>query len=196
MNTERILSTAQDRRGIVVASAVATFARHGFRGTRIADVAEHAGISPAYVSKLFSSKERLFVAALDLCYTRIIEALERGAEQSEDTSPSGLLAAMAGAYAQLIADRDLMMLQVHAQAATDQPAVAEAVRHGIGRVTDHVASRSGAEVADIQYFFAYGQLCHLLTSIDAFSVDAPWATLLTTGLRHAQPLRAATAPEG
>ncbi|GAA2057088.1 MULTISPECIES: TetR/AcrR family transcriptional regulator [Streptomyces] len=186
MPTERTLSTAEHRRTIVVSSAIATFARHGFLGTRIADVAQHAGISPAYVSKLFSSKERLFVAALDLCYTRIVEALERGARQSEDPSPTGLLLGMGGAYARLIEDRDLMMLQVHAQASTDRPAVAEAVRRGIGRVTDYVIARSGAGAADIQYFMAFGQLCHLLTSVDAFSVDEKWADVLTDSLRHSK----------
>ena len=58
------LSTAEMRVPVVTASAVTEFARGGYHGTTIADVARAARISPAYVFKLFPSKERLFVVAL------------------------------------------------------------------------------------------------------------------------------------
>ena len=97
MPISRTLSTADARRAIVVDSAVATFARAGYRATPIADVAEHAAISPAYVSKLFTSKTQLFVAALDECYTRIVAALEAGADRAEpDATPAEVLDAMGG----------------------------------------------------------------------------------------------------
>jgi len=188
MKSERVLSTAEDRRAKVVASAVATFARGGFHAATIADVAKHAGISPAYVSKLFSSKSQLFTAALEECYRRIMEEFERAASASADTSPTALLDAMGVAYADLIGDRDLLMLQVHAQsAAMVEPAIAEAVRGGIAKLTDYLVSRTGDEGWRIQQFMAVGQLCHLLTTIDAFGVEAPWAKLLTEGIRHAPP---------
>ena len=186
MSTSRTLSTAEARRAVVVSSAVATFARGGYRATPIADVAEHAAISPAYVSKLFSSKVHLFVAALDECYARILAALEAGAAGSEPgATPAEVLHAMGGAYAALVADRDLLMLQVHAQAATDVPEVAEAVRRGVARVTDYARTRSRATDQEVQQFVAFGQLCHLLTTIGAFDVDAAWASTLTAGIRHA-----------
>lgn len=188
MPTGRTLSTADARRAVVVSSAIAAFARGGFRATPIADVADHAAISPAYVSKLFSSKVQLFVAALDECYDRILAALEAGAAQSEPgETPAEVLHSMGGAYAALVADRDLLMLQVHAQAATDVPEVAEAVRRGVARVTAHVRTRSRGSDAEVQQFMAFGQLCHLLTTIDAFDVDAAWASTLTAGIRHAEP---------
>ena len=180
----RTLSTADARRDATVASAVTTFARSGFQTTPIAAVAAHAGISPAYVSKLFSSKTTLFVAAIDECYARITDTLERAAEESRGDSPEDILHAMGGAYATLIADRDLLMLQVHAQAATDVPEVAAAVRRGIGRITEVAANVSQASHDQVQRFVAFGQLCHLLTTVDAFDVDATWATVLTDGIRH------------
>lgn len=184
----RTLSTADARREVVISSAIATFARGGFRATPIADVAEHAAISPAYVSKLFSSKVQLFVAALDECYDRILTALEAGAAESEPgATPAEVLHSMGGAYAALVADRDLLMLQVHAQAATDVPEVADAVRRGVALVTAHARSRSRGSDAEVQQFIAFGQLCHLLTTIDAFDVEAAWASTLTAGIRHAEP---------
>ncbi len=188
MKSDRVLSTAEERRAKVVTSAVATFAQGGFHAVTIADVAKHAGISPAYVLKLFTSKTQLFTAALEECYRRIKEEFERAAVASEDTSPTGMLDAMGEAYADLIGDRDLLMLQVHAQsAAMVEPLIAEALRGGVAEVTDYIASRTGVEGWRIQQFMATGQLCHLLTTIDAFGVDAPWAKLLTGGIRHADP---------
>ncbi|MDN5854024.1 MAG: TetR/AcrR family transcriptional regulator [Actinomycetia bacterium] len=182
--TARTLSTADARRDAVVASAVTTFARGGYQTTPIAAVAEHAGISPAYVSKLFTSKTALFVAAVDECYARIADTLERAAKKAHTDSPEEVLHAMGGAYAELIADRDLLMLQVHAQAATDVPEITAAVRRGIGRITEVAANVSHAENDQVQRFVAFGQLCHLLTTVDAFEVDATWAAVLTDGIRH------------
>jgi AcrR family transcriptional regulator len=185
--TARTLSTAQDRRATVVSSAIAAFAHGGFHAVTIADVAKQAGISPAYVSKLFSSKTQLFTAALDECYRRIVDALERGAERAEDASPKAVLHAMGAAYAELIADRDLLTLQVNAQAAMAEPAIAEAVRRGLAEVTRFAAARSRADAAAIQQFMAFGQLCHLLTVIGAFDIDDDWASMLTEGIRHVDP---------
>ena len=187
MPSVRTLSTADARRETVISSAIACFAHGGLQGTTIADVAEHAAISPAYVSKLFN-KVDLFVAALDECYERIMAALSVGAAQAGSAAePAEVLHAMGGAYAALVADRDLLMLQVHAQAATNQPDVADAVRRGMARVTDYARTRSRATDAEVQQFIAFGQLCHLLTTIDAFDVDAAWATALTAGIRHEDP---------
>ena len=187
MADARTLSTADARRETVVSSAIATFAEGGFHGTTIADVAEHAAISPAYVSKLYN-KVQLFVAALDQCYDQILTAIEDGAGRAEaDALPAEVLHAMGGAYAELVADRNLLMLQVHAQAATKVPEIAGAVRRGVARVTDYAQSRSRAADAEVQQFIAFGQLCHLLTTIDAFDVDAAWAAALTAGVRHAAP---------
>lgn len=195
MPASRTLSTAEDRRATVVSSAIATFAHGGFHAVTIADVARHAGISPAYVSKLFSSKTQLFATALEECYRRIKTALERGAEQAENDSPEALLWGMGGAYAELIADRDLLILQVNAQAAMAEPLIAETVRRGLADITTYVAERSKADGPAIQQFMAFGQLCHLLTVTDAFDTDAEWASLLTEGIRHSAPQRQAPEPK-
>jgi hypothetical protein len=91
---------------------------------------------------------------------------------------------MGEAYARLIADRDLLALQVNAQAAVADPAIAEAVRRGVADTTRFVAARSRADSAAIQQFMAFGQLCHLLTTVGAFELDDDWAVTLTAGIRH------------
>jgi AcrR family transcriptional regulator len=179
-----ILSTAEARRETVIDSSIVVFADTGYLGTPIAAVAEHAKISPAYVFKLFPGKEMLFVAALDRCFQRIQEALRLGADTSRDQTPDGLLFAMGGAYAELISDRALLMLQVHAQSAATVPEIAAALRRGLKNITEFVQTRSGAPDAAVQRFIAYGQLCHLIVTTALTDDPSPWAAALTAGIRH------------
>ena len=179
-----ILSTADQRRPVVVESAVQAFSRTGYLGTTVADVAREAGISPAYVFKLFPTKEALFVAALDQCFEQVEKALERGAATAPDASPAGLLDAMGGAYADLVADRSLLMLQVHAQSAAEVPEIGDALRRGLARVTTFAQRRSGGSDREVQLFVAFGQLCHLIVTARIDGLDAPWARQLADGIRH------------
>ncbi len=179
-----ILSTAEARRGSVISAAVTEFSHRGYLGTPIAAVASRAKISPAYVFKLFPGKESLFVAALDHCYSLTEAVLASGADASADQSPAAVLDAMGGGYADLVADRELLMLQVHAQASTDVPEIAEAVRRGLERITIFAKRRSGAPDSDIQNFIAVGQLCHLIVSTGIDPQSGEWARILVEGIRH------------
>ncbi|AMM19004.1 TetR family transcriptional regulator [Frondihabitans sp. PAMC 28766] len=188
MSTTKTLSTAEARRDTAIDSAVEVFARTGYLGTPVAAVAEHARISTAYVFKLFPSKESLFVAALDRCFDRIVDALEAGAHaETVDQSPTGILDAMGAAYAELIADRSLIMLQVHAQSATTVPEIAAALRAGLERVTEFASTRSGASDAAVQRFLAYGQLCHLIVTAGIDGSEGHWAEVVSAGISHPSP---------
>lgn len=178
------LSTSEARREVVVDAAIAEFARTGYHGTPISSVAARAEISQAYVFKLFPGKVNLFVAALDRCYELVEGALSAGAARVNGASPEGVLHEMGAAYAELIADKSLLMLQVHAQSAADIPEIADAMRHGLARVTDFAQSRSGATDDQVQRFMAYGQLCHLITTLELDGRDGAWARILTAGIRH------------
>jgi AcrR family transcriptional regulator len=164
---------------VVLSAAMREFARTGYRGTSVRAVAEKAGISESYVFRLFGDKRELFVAALRRCFERIQEALREGADAAGSSRPREVLDGMAVAYAKLIAERDLLMIQVHALAASDD-------------LVDFVQSRSGASETAVQSFFARGQLCHLITALGIagsapetnVSPDEPWVHTLTAGIRH------------
>ncbi|CAN5249405.1 TetR/AcrR family transcriptional regulator [soil metagenome] len=179
-----ILSTAEVRKPVVAASAVRAFARAGYHGTTVADVARESRISPAYVFKLFPSKERLFVAALEECYQQIVTALGIGADNAKDQHPDSVLFAMGGAYAELIRDRTLLLLQVHAQSVAEIPEVGDALRAGLARVTNFAKSRSGGSDDSVQHFVAYGQLCHLIVTARIDEIPESWAMILSHGIRH------------
>jgi len=180
----RTLSTADDRREAVLDSAITVFAASGYLGTPIAAIAADADISTAYVFKLFPGKETLFVAALERCFERIEAALEEGARTVKDGTPAELLDAMGEAYADLIADRSLLMLQVHAQSASDVPAIQAALRQGLARITRFATERSGADGDAVQHFIAWGQLCHLIVTAGLDEIPETWARVLTKGIRH------------
>ncbi|MFD6157127.1 TetR/AcrR family transcriptional regulator [Nocardia sp. NPDC060256] len=178
------LSTSEVRRDAVVDAAITEFARTGYHGTPINTVAAKAAISPAYVFKLFPGKIALFVAAIDRCFELVEQALSAGVARADGASPDEILFAMGGAYAQLIADKSLLMLQVHAQSASDIPEIADAMRRGLARVTSFAKTRSGAEDSAVQRFMAYGQLCHLIVTLELDGQDGGWAAVLTDGMRH------------
>lgn len=186
--SDRVLSTFDERLRTVIASAVAVFADGGYLGVPVSKVATHAGISTAYVFKLFPTKERLFVAALEECYERILATLADAAADVESRDPDEILDAMGGAYAQLISDRDILKLQVHALSAVDVPAIGDAVRRGTQRVVERVSDLSRANDDAVQRFVANGQLCQLVVMLDLASIDARWAGLVSHGLRHPPPL--------
>ncbi|GAB2583056.1 TetR/AcrR family transcriptional regulator [Streptomyces capparidis] len=187
MNAERQrqLSTAEERRETVLRTAIGAFAARGYFGTTTTEVAKAAGISQAYVYRLFPNKEALFTAVVEHCFVRVRAALEEGAAETEGSTPEAVLSAMGDAYARLISDNDLMLVQLHAQAAAvSEPAIRQAVRAGYARTVEYVRGASGGSEQQVQQFFAVGMLCHLLVSVDAESVDAPWTRTLTAGIRH------------
>ncbi|MFB9908812.1 TetR/AcrR family transcriptional regulator [Allokutzneria oryzae] len=181
----RVLSTADERRETVLRTAVGTFATRGYYGTTTTEVAKRAGISQAYVYRLFPNKEALFVSVVERTFDQVRDALARGAAAAKGSGPEAVLGAMGDAYAKLIADQDLLLVQIHAQAAAaSEPVVREAVQRGYAVMVEYVRSVSGAPESDIQHFFSVGMLCHLVVAMGAEKVDAPWAKLLSNGIRH------------
>ena len=73
---------------------------------------------------------------------------------------------MYGAYVDLMADRDLIMVQVHAQSASDIPEVRDAVRRGLAKLVESVRERSGATDAEVQRIVAFAMLCQLIVAVD------------------------------
>ncbi|WP_284574090.1 TetR/AcrR family transcriptional regulator [Streptomyces sp. 2P-4] len=188
----RRLSTADERRGTVLRTAIGAFAARGYFGTTTTEVAKAAGISQAYVYRLFPNKEALFAAVVEHCFAQVRAALERGAAEAEGASPESVLASMGDAYARLISDNELLLVQLHAQAAAvSEPVIREAVRAGYAQVVEYVRGVSGGSERQVQEFFAVGMLCHLVVSLGVAGAgeaggvaEAPWMRILAAGITH------------
>lgn len=177
--TPRTLSTAEERRETLVESAVRVFAERGFHGTPTADVARAAGISQAYLFRLFPTKGELYVAAVDRCFARTLATFKAAAEA---THGEEALEAMGTAYVELLADRTALLGQLQAQAAAvNDPVVREAVRRGFAELYEFVAGVSRASDEEIQAWFAHGMLLNVMAAMDAQGVDQPWARALSAG---------------
>ena len=62
--------TAEERRDLIVRTAIDLFARQGFRGTRVKDIADKMGTSDALIFQHFPTKRELYDAILDEISTR------------------------------------------------------------------------------------------------------------------------------
>jgi AcrR family transcriptional regulator len=181
----RTLSTAEERREEVLSTAIGAFAARGYFGTTTVEVAKRAGISQAYLYRLFPDKEALFAAVVQRCFERIRDSLSQGAAAATGTAPDAVLSAMGGAYATLIRAQDLLLVQMHAQcAAVAVPEIRRAVRDGYARLVEYARSVSGGTEDQVQTFFAVGALCNVVVTMAADELDTPWARTLSAGLRH------------
>lgn len=165
-------------------TAVRAFAARGYYGTPTVDIAKEAGISQSYLYRLFPAKEDLFIAVIERCFLLVRESLADGAAKAPSADPREVLESMGDAYAWLIADPDLLLLQMQAQCAAREPAIGQVVRDEYARLVEYIRAASGGSDADVQAFFARGTLCHLLVAIGAIDTDTRWARTLGEGITH------------
>ncbi len=154
--------SADERRREVLAAAVHEFARAGYAGTSTEHIAQRAGISQPYLFRLFPNKRALFLAAVSLGLERIIDAFDVA---SRGLTGQEALMAMGAGYGALIADRDLLLLQLHSYAAADDPEVRACVREGWSRLVAFVGERSGADPPALQSFFGTGMLMNVVCAL-------------------------------
>ncbi|MGB2710589.1 MAG: TetR/AcrR family transcriptional regulator [Conexibacter sp.] len=172
----RQLSTAAERREVLIEAAVAAFAEHGFHGTPTTEIAKAAGISQAYLFRLFPTKTELYVAAVGRCYARLGDAMRTAAEDGAAEGET-VLERMGRAYAQLLEDPTTLRatLQAFAAASGEDEQIRAAVRRGYGELVELIRTLSGAEGEQLRGFVAQGMLMTVLAGMDAPSIDAAWA---------------------
>jgi AcrR family transcriptional regulator len=162
---------AAERREAVLAAAVIEFAARGLAGTSTEDVARRAGISQPYLFRLFPTKKALFLALVDRCFRQVAVAFEAAAA---DRVGEDALEAMANAYHQLLQDRTLLLLQLQAYAACDDPEIRDATRTGFKQLWALVERLSGLPYERVVTFFAMGMLMNVAAAMDLPAVDERW----------------------
>jgi AcrR family transcriptional regulator len=168
--------TAEERRDAIADIAFEEFAARGLHGTPTQDIARKAGISHAYLFRLFPTKTDLFIAATVRCFERTMETFRKAAEGTEPGEER--LHAMGKAYMELLQDRPLILSQLQSYAACDDPAVRKAVRQRFGELVKFVEQASGADPERVREFFAMGMLFNVIAAMDLPSLDEAWAKRL------------------
>jgi AcrR family transcriptional regulator len=165
--------SAGERREMVLEAAVAEFALYGMAGTSTEDVARRAGISQPYLFRLFPTKKTLFLALVERCYQRIEEAFIAVAG---DKTGDAALDAMGEEYERLLEDRTLLLLQMQAYAACEDPDIRAATRAGFKRLWNLVQRVSGLPFDRVVQFFAMGMLMNVAAAMDLPAVDERWTS--------------------
>jgi AcrR family transcriptional regulator len=164
---------AAERRELVLDAAVAEFAVHGLAGTSTEDVARRAGISQPYLFRLFPTKKALFLALVDRCFRRVRDSF---IDAAGDLTGDAAMEAMGDAYERLLEDRVLLLLQMQAYAACDDPEIRTATRAGFKKLWELVEQLTGLPFQTVVDFFAVGMLMNVAAAMDLPAVDERWTS--------------------
>ena len=159
--TARVRQTAGERRETVLAAAIAEFAARGYHGTPTEAIAKRAEISHAYLFRLFGTKKELFLACVDRCFDRTVEAF-RAAAAGEPEEPRR---AMGSAYVEMLGDRDLVLLQHQIYAAADDDEIRARARERYAALRDVVRELGGMTDDEALRFMGQGMLLNVITSL-------------------------------
>src|ERR1041384_1506130 len=108
--SSRKLSTAEERREEILVAAERVFAARGLHGTPTLEIAKAAGISHAYLFRLFPTKAELFVAVCGLNRERLLRTFADAAAQAR-ADGNDPLEEMGKAYGELLgSDRDALLI--------------------------------------------------------------------------------------
>ena len=174
----RTLSTADERREDLLVAAQRVFAARGYHGTPTTEIAKAAGISQAYLFRLFPTKLELFVACVQRCFEHTAEVFTLAAAEARERGDDVLMA-MGEAYGALLHDRDQLLLQMQAYAAAEEPAVRNATRTGYRRLVELAQREDPTADGDrIQSWFAHGMLMNVLAAMSVGELDEPWVKLI------------------
>lgn len=176
----KTLSTAEERRESLLVAAMPVFAEKGYHAAPTTEIARDAGISQAYLFRLFPTKEELFIAVIErsnrMMFETFTEAADRAAAEGLDPMEE-----MGTAYGNLVGSRrDVLLIQLHGQAMSNfMPTVRETMRAGFASFYAVAAERTDATAEDLKMWFAGGMLINAMTAINAEEVDEPWSDVLT-----------------
>jgi AcrR family transcriptional regulator len=170
--TPRTRLTADERREEILRAAMEEFAHGGLDGTPTEAIAKRVGISQPYLFRLYGTKKDLFLAVVERCFDRTLATFQRAAD---GLAGDEALEAMGRAYSGLLKDRTLLLGQLQAYVACQDPDVRALVRNGFKRLTLFVTEASGASPDSVRRFFETGMLMNVVAAMELDRVNEPWA---------------------
>lgn len=141
---------AAERRRDVLETACRVFSRRSYRGVTTAEIAQEAGVSEPILYRHFSSKRDLYIACLDLAWTRLRERFEKAiADEDDPKSAFGCIVQtyFAGPERGMLVN---LWIQALTEAAED-PEIRRFLRGQMREVHDYVAEaiREGQRIGVI-----------------------------------------------
>ncbi|WP_062462510.1 TetR/AcrR family transcriptional regulator [Demequina soli] len=158
--------TSDDRREQVLAAATVVFGEKGYAGGTTDAIAKRAGISQAYVVRMFGSKENLFLETSRRATGRLTDRYREviagftGDETFEDKQ-----GALGPAYAELVSDRGTLLTLLHLFGLGADPVFGPAARECFISVYRLVREEAGFSAEQSVEFFAHGMLMTILLAL-------------------------------
>lgn len=161
-----------ERRSQVLDIAAGEFANHGLHGASTEAIARAAGITQAYVFRMFGTKKALFLELVGAAFDRFSDGMARAAGEARGLDA---LARMGAQYYESLADRTTLLLQLQGFAACGDSEVRDLVRARLARMWHTVADTSGLDPVTVKTFLAFGMLLNNMAALDVDELDEPWA---------------------
>lgn len=169
--------SGSERRSQVLAIAADEFADHGLHGASIDAIAREAGITQAYVFRMFGTKKALFLELVGAAFDQFSDGMARVAEGARGVEA---LALMGSRYYESLSDRTTLLLQLQGFAACGDREVRDLVRARLARMWNTVADTTGLDPVAVKSFLAFGMLLNNMAALDVDDVDEPWAAGVRT----------------
>lgn len=178
--------SAAERRDQLVGLAAEEFAAGGLHGASTEKLARRAGITQAYIFRIFGTKKALFLEVVDRAFDRLVDGMAHATapDKAQSTTPDdarrSALAGMGQFYDRALGDRTGLLVQLQAFAACGDAEVRDRVRHHLERMWKVVSERSGLPPVAVKSFLAFGMLLNASAAVQTSEVDAAWADGIRT----------------
>jgi len=172
--------SGSERRAQILGIAAVEFANHGLHGASTEAIAREAGITQAYVFRMFGTKKALFLELVGAAFDRFSDGM---AQAAEGTQGRTALELMGERYYQSLTDRTTLLLQLQGFAACADSEVRDLVRARVARMWDTVADTSGLDPVTVKSFLAFGMLLNNMAAVDINELTDPWAEGVRTRIR-------------
>jgi len=172
--------SGSERRAQVLGIAAGEFANHGLHGASIEAVAREAGITQAYVFRMFGTKKALFLELVGAAFDRFSDGMASAAEGARGLDALSLMGAQ---YYESLADRTTLLLQLQGFAACGDSEVRDLVRARFAHMWDTVADHAGLDPVTVKSFLAFGMLLNNMAALDVTDLPDPWAKGVRTRIR-------------
>lgn len=158
--------TAEERREQILAAASVVFGERGFHGGTTDAIAKQAGVSQAYVVRMFGGKENLFRETAERASQKVQDAFRDtlASWTGEETMRDKRLA-LSISYANLVADRGILLTLLHLFSTGHDQTFGPIARECFLAVYRIVRDEVGMEADEATDFFAQGMLMMVLLAM-------------------------------
>ncbi len=156
--------SAEERRGEVIEAALEEFAQAGLAGASTEAIARRAGISHAYLFRLFGTKRDLFLASVDRAFGHVLDVFREAWASRDPSWPA--FAVLGTSYPPILEDRKELLFQFHAFAACADPEIRERVRERYLECFRWICDTTGEPEDEVRSFMSAGLLIAVSEALD------------------------------